>query len=77
MSLAGKGAVLVTGGAGYIGSHAAVALHEAGYDPVLLDNLGNSNIQAVEAVRALCQKEVPFFEVDCCDLRAVRGCLTS
>ena len=73
MSLAGKGAVLVTGGAGYIGSHAAVALHEAGYDPVLLDNLANSNIQAVEAVRALCQKEVPFFEVDCCDLRAVRG----
>mgnify|MGYP001166443070 FL=1 len=72
MSLAGQGAVLVTGGAGYIGSHAAVALHEAGYDPALLDNLVNSNTQAVEAVRALCQKEVPFFEIDCCDIHAVR-----
>ena len=46
--------VLVTGGAGYIGSHAAVALHEAGFMPVLLDNLSNANRTAVEGVRQLC-----------------------
>ena len=42
---------LVTGGAGYIGSHTAVALYEAGFLPVLLDNLHNSSLQAVEGVK--------------------------
>ena len=43
--------VLVTGGAGYIGSHTAVALHEAGRQVVLLDNLRNASIEAVDAVQ--------------------------
>lgn len=54
--------VLVTGGAGYIGSHTAVALHEAGRDVVLLDNLNNSSAAAVDAVRALTTPDVPFVE---------------
>lgn len=56
--------VLVTGGAGYIGSHTAVALHESGFVPVLLDNLGNSSEQAVEGVRALCGTHVAFERLD-------------
>lgn len=71
MGQAGKQAVLVTGGAGYIGSHAAVALHEAGFLPVILDNLCNSKRGAVEAIRELCQEDIPFFQEDCCDLAAV------
>ena len=46
-------AVLVTGGAGYIGSHTAVALHEAGRKVVLLDIFDNSSPAAVDAIRAL------------------------
>ena len=56
--------MLVTGGAGYIGSHSAVALHQAGFDPVLVDNLHNSEMSAVEGVRALCAEEVPFHKID-------------
>lgn len=64
MSTTSRPHVLVTGGAGYIGSHSAVALHEAGFTPVLMDNLHNSDIQAVEGVRELCGESVPFVELD-------------
>jgi UDP-glucose 4-epimerase len=56
--------VLVTGGAGYIGSHTAVALHEAGFMPVLVDNLHNSKASAVEGVRAIVGDDVPFETLD-------------
>ena len=59
--------VLVTGGAGYIGSHTAVALHEAGRQVVLLDNLRNASIEAVDAVRALTTDEMVFVEGDLLD----------
>ena len=64
MSSSSRTHVLVTGGAGYIGSHSAVALHEAGFVPVLMDNLHNSSFQAVEGVQELCGEPVPFFELD-------------
>ncbi len=60
-------ATLVTGGAGYIGSHTAVALHEAGRDVVIVDNLANASRRAVEAVRALTTPEVVFVEGDLLD----------
>jgi len=56
--------VLVTGGAGYIGSHTAVALHEAGFMPVLVDNLHNSKASAVDGVRAIVGDDVPFESLD-------------
>ena len=65
-----KRCVLVTGGAGYIGSHTAVELVEAGYDVVLVDNLSNSDEQAVEGVRRITGAEIPFEQVDCCDREA-------
>ena len=56
--------VLVTGGAGYIGSHTAVALHEAGFMPVLVDNLHNSKASAVDGVQAIVGDNVPFENLD-------------
>lgn len=70
-------AVLVTGGAGYIGSHTAVALGDTGRDVVIVDNFVNSSPRAVEAVRALTDAEVVLVEADLCDSDAVRGILAS
>lgn len=63
--------ILVTGGAGYIGSHTAVELTNAGYDVVIADNLYNSEISAVEGVRKITGKEVAFEQVDCLDKNAM------
>lgn len=68
-----KEQVLVCGGAGYIGSHTTVALIEAGYDVVIIDNLSNSDMGAVEGVRKITGVEVPFEQVDCCDKEALRA----
>lgn len=67
-----KKTVLVSGGAGYIGSHTSVELIEAGYDVVIVDNLSNSDLKAVEGVRKITGREIPFVEVDCCDYEAFR-----
>ena len=64
-------AVLVTGGAGYIGSHTAVVLHESGRDVVVLDDLSNSSVAAVEALRALTRPDLPFIRADAADVDAV------
>lgn len=66
-----KKTVLVTGGAGYIGSHTAVELIEAGYDVVIVDNLYNSDINSVEGVRKITGVDVVFEQVDCCDRAAL------
>ncbi len=65
-----KECVLVAGGAGYIGSHTAVELIGAGFDVVIADNLSNSERAAVEGVRRITGVDVPFVEVDCCDMEA-------
>ncbi len=65
-----KECVLVAGGAGYIGSHTAVELIEAGFDVVIVDNLSNSVREAVDGVRQITGVDVPFIEVDCCDMAA-------
>ena len=65
------GTVLVTGGAGYIGSHACVALIEAGYDVVVLDNLCNSSQVALQRVQDICGTSVGFRQGDIRD----RACL--
>ncbi len=60
-------ATLVTGGAGYIGSHTAVALHDAGRDVVLVDNFSNSSPKAVDALRALTTPDIACVEGDLLD----------
>jgi len=59
--------ILVTGGAGYIGSHTAVVLLEAGHDLVVVDNLSNSKYEAVHRVEQLTGREVEFHQVDLLD----------
>lgn len=68
-----KDTVLVSGGAGYIGTHTAVALIEAGYDVVIIDNFSNSEPTAVEGVEKITGRKVAFEEVDTCDINALRG----
>jgi len=64
-------ATLVTGGAGYIGSHTAVALHEVGRDVVVIDNYSNSSPKAIDALRALTTPDLAFVEGDLLDVDAV------
>ena len=59
--------VLVTGGAGYIGSHTCVELLNAGYDVVVLDNLSNSSKEALNRVQTLTSKVLDFVEGDILD----------
>jgi UDP-glucose 4-epimerase len=61
---AGAPTVLVTGGAGYIGSHMCVELIQAGYRVVVLDNLANSSPRSLEAVQRITQKPLTFVEGD-------------
>ena len=68
-----KERVLISGGAGYIGSHTAVELIEAGYDVVIVDNLSNSEMAAVEGVRQITGVDVPFELVNTCDIEALKG----
>ena len=56
--------VLVTGGAGYIGSHTCVELLNSGYGVVVIDNLCNSNPKSLDRVRELTDKELTFYEGD-------------
>ena len=60
-------AILVTGGAGFIGSHTVVELLNAGHDVVVLDNLCNSNPKSLERVKEITGKEVKFYEGDILD----------
>ncbi|MBQ8184354.1 MAG: UDP-glucose 4-epimerase GalE [Lachnospiraceae bacterium] len=64
-------AILVTGGAGYIGSHTCVELLNEGYDVVVMDNLYNSSRKALERVEQITGKKVTFYEVDMLDADGV------
>lgn len=63
--------VLVTGGAGYIGSHMCVELLQAGYGVVVVDNLANSSARSLEAVQRITQKPLTFVEADLRDAAAL------
>lgn len=67
-----KGKILVTGGAGYIGSHTVVELAEAGYEPIIVDNFSNSEESALDGIAALVGREVPCYRVDCTAAAALR-----
>lgn len=63
--------ILVTGGAGYIGSHTCVALIEAGHEVIVADNLCNSKAETIDRIKQITNKEVAFYEVDVTDVAAV------
>ena len=63
--------ILVTGGAGYIGSHTCVELLNRGYEIVVLDNLSNSCEKSLDAVKKITGKDFPFYKVDMLDIDAM------
>ncbi|WP_139924976.1 UDP-glucose 4-epimerase GalE [Hymenobacter sp. DG01] len=65
--------ILVTGGAGYIGSHAVVELYEAGFQPVIIDNFSNSQESALRGLEEILGVKVPFHGIDCNDIEAMRA----
>lgn len=67
-----NGAILVTGGAGYIGSHIVVALAQAGYDPIVLDDFSNSSLDVMPRLEALGGRPIPLVVADVRDLTALR-----
>lgn len=64
--------ILVTGGAGYIGSHTVVELIDKGYDVVIIDNLSNSKIEVLNRLKMITNKEIPFYQDDVCDKNKLR-----
>jgi len=65
--------ILVTGGAGYIGSHTCVALLEAGYKVIVCDNLMNSKQESLERVKKITGKTLDFVKGDLCDKAVVKS----
>ncbi len=59
-----KKTILVTGGTGFIGSHTCVALLEAGYDVLVLDNLSNSSAEVIQRIQQICGSKPAFIEGD-------------
>ena len=68
---------LLTGGAGFIGSHTCVALLNAGHEVVVLDNYSNSSPEALRRVEKITGKQVKAYEGDCCDAATVDHVLDS
>ncbi|MFD1557825.1 UDP-glucose 4-epimerase GalE [Paraburkholderia silviterrae] len=66
-----KSTILVTGGAGYIGSHTCVELLAGGYEVVVIDNLVNSSRKSIERVESIAGKSVAFYEADVRDAAAL------
>ena len=64
--------VLVTGGLGFIGSHTCVELLNANYDVVIVDNLSNSSIDALEKIEEITSKKPKFYEYDVCDKEKIK-----
>jgi len=59
--------ILVTGGAGYIGSHTLVELYNSGYHPIVVDNLSNSSFDNILGAEQITKSKIDFYEVDCTD----------
>lgn len=69
--------ILVTGGAGYIGSHTCVALLNAGHSVIVADNLVNSKIEVIDRIRKISCKDILFYQVDVTDARLVDDIFSS
>lgn len=65
--------ILVTGGAGYIGSHICVSLLQKGYSVIVADNLHNSEVKTIHKIEEITNHEVSFYEVDVCDSEALES----
>ena len=71
--MANSNKVLVTGGAGYIGSHTVVSLVNAGYEPVILDNYSNSDPLVLSGLTDILNKDIIHYQGDCQDWKLVKS----
>jgi len=69
--------ILVTGGTGYIGSHTAVELIEAGHDVTIIDDLSNSSAIVIDRIETITGVRPPFYRADVCDADQLRGVFRS
>ncbi len=69
--------ILVTGGAGYIGSHTVVELHNSGYIPIIIDNFSNSEKSAIEGIERIIGTHVKLYEGDCNDSNCMESIFES
>lgn len=67
--------ILVTGGAGYIGSHTVVELMNAGYEVVIIDNFSNSDASALGGIEQITGKSPTFYNIDLCDKEDLNYCI--
>ncbi len=65
--------ILVTGGVGFIGSHTVVELDKAGFEPVIIDNLYNSDLEVLKGIKQITGKDFPFYNIDCNDIEKIRS----
>ena len=63
--------ILVTGGLGFIGSHTVVALHEAGFTPVIVDNCSNSSLDFLHRISKIIGHEPAYYDIDVCDKKGL------
>ena len=65
--------IVVTGGAGYIGSHTVVELVKSGYEPIILDNLSNTDIRNINGINKITRKNIKFYNIDCTNSNQVKS----
>ena len=70
-----SGKILVTGGTGFIGSHTVVELHNAGYTPVIVDDLSNSSIKILDQIEKIIGHKPEFHQLDLCDVEQTEAFL--
>ena len=57
--------VIVTGGAGYIGSHTVVELVESGFTPIIIDNFSNSKPETIDRIEKICKQKIKVYNINC------------
>jgi len=72
MSDQNKLQVLVPGGVGFIGSHCVIELVNAGYEPIVIDNLSNSSLECLKRVEQIVGCKITNYIIDCLDLESLR-----
>lgn len=68
--------VLVTGGAGYIGSHTVIELYDQGYEPYIVDNFSNSSPEVIDRLEQITGKKIPYKELDLMEYPSLENLLT-
>jgi UDP-glucose 4-epimerase len=69
--------ILVTGGAGFIGSHTVVALVEAGFNPIIIDDFSNSEASVLAGLRNILGRDIPCYAQDCNQFSLLRSIIKS